>query len=65
MEDNNDIIQQCNEFLTKSSARYSKTLLRATKDLNRYSGGFWDEDMRKFRTGRHRIYLSLNNWNVI
>lgn len=65
MEDNNEIIQQCNEFLTKSSARYSKTLLRATKDLNRYSGGFWDEDMRKFRTGRHRIYLSLNNWNVI
>jgi len=65
MEDNNDIIQQCNEFLTKSSARYSKTLLRATKDLNRYSGGFWDEDLKKYRTGRHRIYLSLNNWNVI
>lgn len=63
--ENQDIIHQCNDFLTKSSARYSKTLLRATKDLNRYSGGFWDDDMKKFRTGRRRIYLSLNNWNVL
>ena len=60
-----EIIQQCNEFLTKSSARFATTLLRATKDLIRYSGQFWDDDMKKFRTGRNRIYLSLNNWNVL
>lgn len=60
-----EIIQQCNEFLTKSSARFATTLLRASKDLTRYSGSFWDDDMKKFRTGRNRIYLSLNNWNVL
>lgn len=60
-----EIIQQCNDFLTKSSARFATTLLRASKDLIRYSGSFWDDDMKKFRTGRNRIYLSLNNWNVL
>lgn len=60
-----EIIQQCNDFLTKSSARFATTLLRASKDLIRYSGQFWDDDMKKFRTGRNRIYLSLNNWNVL
>jgi len=65
IENSLEIIQQCNEFLTKSSARFATTLLRASKDLIRYSGQFWDDDMKKFRTGRSRIYLSLNNWNVL
>jgi len=65
IENSLEIIQQCNEFLTKSSARFATTLLRASKDLTRYSGSFWDDDMKKFRTGRNRIYLSLNNWNVL
>jgi len=65
LENSLEIIQQCNEFLTKSSARFATTLLRASKDLIRYSGQFWDDDMKKFRTGRSRIYLSLNNWNVL
>ena len=65
IENSLEIIQQCNEFLTKSSARFATTLLRASKDLIRYSGQFWDDDMKKFRTGRNRIYLSLNNWNVL
>lgn len=65
IENSLEIIQQCNDFLTKSSARFATTLLRASKDLIRYSGQFWDDDMKKFRTGRNRIYLSLNNWNVL
>ena len=65
IENSLEIIQQCNDFLIKSSARFSTTLLRASKDLIRYSGQFWDDDMKKFRTGRNRIYLSLNNWNVL
>ena len=65
LENSLEIINQCNDFLTKSSARYSATLLRASKDLVRYSGGFWDDEMKKYRTGRNRIYLSLNNWNVL
>lgn len=65
VENSQQIIQECADFLEKSSARYSTTLLRASKDLTRYSGGFWDDDMKKYRTGRNRIYLSLNNWNVL
>lgn len=61
-----DIITQCKEFLSKSSRRFSSTLKRATNDLRRYSGSFWDEDfIKRYRPGKKRIRLSLNNWNVI
>lgn len=32
------IIEQCREFLNKSDARYSRTIIRAVNDLKRYSG---------------------------
>ena len=65
-KDTRDIIEQCNEFLRKSSRRYSKTLKRAADDLSMYSGNFWTEGMKEsYRTGKRRYYLSLNNWNVI
>lgn len=61
-----DIIKQCGEFLSKSSSRFSGTLSRATQDLRRYSGNFWDDDFKKqYRSGKNRACLSLNNWNVI
>lgn len=65
-EDKIDIISQCSEFLKRSSRRYSSTLRRAASDLRRYSGDFWDDDFRrKYRPGKNRTYLSLNNWNVL
>ena len=61
-----DIIEQCSAFLSKSSRRFASTLMRATKDLRRYSGNFWDDDFKKaYRSGKNRTYLSLNNWNVM
>ena len=61
-----DIINQCSDFLSRSSRRFSGTLKRATKDLRRYSGDFWDDDFKKlYRPGKKRVNLSLNNWNVI
>lgn len=61
-----DIIEQCTEFLGRSSRRFSDTLSRATKDLRRYSGDFWDSDFKKaYRRGKNRTYLQLNNWNVM
>ena len=61
-----DIIEQCTEFLGKSSRRYSKPLTRATNDLRRYSGNFWDDELRKqYRRGKKRTCLQLNNWNVM
>ena len=65
-EDLMSVIEQCTDFLRKSSHRYSATLMRATKDMRRYSGSFWDDDYKKqYRSGKNRLYLSLNNWNVM
>lgn len=65
-KDSLDIINQCSDFLSRSSRRFSGTLKRATKDLRRYSGDFWDDDFKKlYRPGKKRVNLSLNNWNVI
>ena len=64
--DDREIIKQCADFLRRSSRRYSKSLQRATKDLRRYSGNFWDDDFKKsYRPGKNRLCLTLNNWNVI
>jgi hypothetical protein len=57
------IIEQVNEFLTKSDARYNTTITRAVNDLRRYSGDFWNSaTVKKYKRGK-RVNLSLNNWN--
>ena len=61
-----EIIEQCNDFLRRSSARFSESMQRAMLDLRRYSGEFWDEDFKKrYRKGKNRTCLALNNWNVV
>ena len=62
-EEYKEIIDNCNNFLNKSSARYSNTILRAINDMRRYSGDFWDEDYKKTYQRSKRVNLSLNNWN--
>ena len=62
-DDYKEIIDNCNNFLTKSSARYSTTILRAIDDMRRYSGDFWNEDYKATYQRKNRINLSLNNWN--
>ena len=65
-QDITNIIEQCSDFLSRSSRRFSSTLMRATKDMRRYSGDFWDADFKKtYRRGKNRTYLQLNNWNVM
>ena len=57
------IIEQVNEFLCKSDARYNVTITRAVNDLKRYSGDFWNTNtVKKYKRGK-RVNLSLNNWN--
>lgn len=58
-----DIIEQCNRFLSKSDSRYSTTIMRAVNDLRRYSGDFWDKESMSTYKRNKRINLSLNNWN--
>ena len=62
-DDYKEIIVNCNNFLTKSSARYATSILRAIDDMRRYSGDFWDEDYKSTYQRKNRINLSLNNWN--
>lgn len=66
MQEDLEIINQCTDFLKRSSRRFGSALSRATKDLRRYSGNFWDDEFKKqYRSGKNRQCLSLNNWNVI
>lgn len=62
-DDYKEIIVNCNNFLTKSSARYSTSILRAIDDMRRYSGDFWTDDYKATYQRKNRINLSLNNWN--
>lgn len=62
-DDYKEIIVNCNNFLTKSSARYATSILRAIDDMRRYSGDFWNEDYKATYQRKNRINLSLNNWN--
>lgn len=62
-DDYKEIIVNCNNFLTKSSARYSTSILRAIDDMRRYSGNFWTDDYKSTYQRKNRINLSLNNWN--
>lgn len=61
-----EIIECCEEFLRKSDTRYNTPINRAINDLELYSGNFWNDTMRKkYRKGKTRICLSMNNWQVI
>lgn len=62
-DDYKEIIVNCNNFLSKSSARYSTSILRAIDDMRRYSGDFWTDDYKSTYQRKNRINLSLNNWN--
>lgn len=64
--DDKEIIECCEDFLRKSDTRYNTPITRAINDLELYSGNFWNETMRKkYRKGKTRICLSMNNWQVI
>lgn len=62
-DDYKEIIVNCNNFLTNSSARYSTSIRRAIDDMRRYSGDFWTDDYKSTYQRKNRINLSLNNWN--
>lgn len=65
-QDDINIIDECREFLGKSSRRYCKSIQRMVKDLKRYSGTFWDTEMKdEYRPGANRLSLSMNNWSVM
>lgn len=56
------IIEQCSDFLTRSSNRFATSLQRAVTDMRRYSGTFWDDGFLTKYKRKKRMNLSLNNW---
>lgn len=66
IDNETQIIEQCNTFLRKSDTRFNKVITRALNDLQMYSGDFWTEEFKKrYRRNKNRVNLSLNNWNVL
>lgn len=63
--DNEEIIAQCESFLSKSDKRFANTIDRAVDDMRRYSGDFWNTSfIRKYKRGK-KVNLALNNWNPL
>ena len=58
-----EILEQCEDFLVKSDARYNVSIIRAVNDLKRYSGDFWGNGFIDKYKRNNRVNLSLNNWN--
>lgn len=66
IDNETQIIEQCNTFLRKSDTRFNRVITRALNDLQMYSGDFWTEEFKKrYRRNKNRVNLSLNNWNVL
>lgn len=63
--DENQILRDCNDFLRRSSQRYSRAINLAIKDLRRYSGTFWDSELVSEWKRTKRRNLSMNNWNTM
>lgn len=66
IDNETQIIEQCNTFLRKSDTRFNRVITRALNDLQMYSGDFWTEEFKeRYRRNKNRVNLSLNNWNVL
>ena len=66
IDNETQIIEQCNTVLRESDTRFNRVITRALNDLQMYSGDFWTEEFKKrYRRNKNRVNLSLNNWNVL
>lgn len=65
--DENEIINSCQEFLTKSSTRYSADILKQVSDLECFNGNFWTDDViKKYkRTNKTKFNLHFSDWSVL
>lgn len=64
--DENEIIAECQEFLTKSSTRYSGETVKQINDLECFNGHFWDEPLiKKYGRGRKKFNLHFSDWSVL
>ena len=60
-----EILRDCNDFLKRSSNRYSSSIEKALRDLRRFSGNFWDAELTSEWKRSKRKNLAMNNWNTM
>ena len=68
MIDNEEqIIEKCQRFLTRSSQRYSAQLADQVRDLQAFQGDFWTDTVKKtyLRQGKRKYCLHFSDWSVL
>lgn len=62
-----EIIMACQDFLTKSSTRYSSDIVKQISDLECFNGNFWTDDViKKYRrTSKYKFNLHFSDWSVL
>ena len=65
--DENEIICELQDFLTKSSNRYSADIGRYITDLEAMNGNFWTDEVKKTykRTSARKFCLHFSDWAVL
>ena len=67
IENDNEIIEKVQEFLTKSSTKFSREINQQITDLDAFHGNFWSTDLKKQykRAGKTRFCLHFSDWSVL
>ena len=67
LENTDEIIEKCRNFLKKSSSKYSAQVTKQINDLESYNGLFWNDDVKKtyLRTGKRKYCLHFSDWSVL
>ena len=65
--DDNKIIEEVQDFLDKSSRKYSGEVSQQVSDLQAFNGDFWTNDLRKKfrRSGKNKFCLHFSDWGVL
>lgn len=65
--DENNIIIKLQEFLNKSSNRYSGEVAKQKYDLEAFNGNFWTDEVKKTykRTNQRKFCLHFSDWSVL
>lgn len=65
--DENEIIIKLQEFLNKSSNRYSGEVAKQMYDLEAFNGNFWTDDVKKTyrRMNKRKFCLHFSDWSVL
>ena len=67
IENENELIEKVQNFLTKSSTKYSAEVSQQISDLSSFNGDFWTDDIKKTykRASKKRFCLHFSDWSVL